>query len=304
MKLERATRAATPAADAIAGISISHPERMIWAPQKITKLDLARYVEDVSTWMLPHVVDRPLMVLRCGQGVPGPCFLQKHPHDPRRREAARDPSDASKHLAVRDLAGLVQLIQNGAVEIHAWGASLRQIERPDRLIFDLDPHDSVPWARVVETARDLRRRLEAWDLPTFLKTTGGHGLHVLVPLQPRHRWDQIRDAATTVAAALERDSEGAITLHMAKSKRPGKIFLDTLRNVRGATAVAPYSPRARAGATISMPLAWAQLTERKTPDAYSIPSFDRARVRRSDPWRDWEKDRARLHAALLRSKPS
>ena len=300
----RAKTATTSTDNVVAGVPISHPERLIYGPQRISKLDLARYVEDVADWMLPHVVDRPLMVLRCGRGVPGPCFIQKHPNVRGTRDTARDPSDASQHLAVHDVEGLVRLIQNGAVEIHAWGAPLRAIEHPDRLIFDLDPHESVPWSRVIETARELRRRLEAWSLPAYLKTTGGHGLHVLVPLQPRHRWDQIRDAATTIGTALERDSHGGITLQMAKSKRPGKIFLDTLRNVRGATAVAPYSPRAREGATISMPLAWARLSEGTPPESFSITTWDRARVRRADPWRDWEKDRARLPAVLLRSKPS
>ena len=288
-------------APVVAGIEITHPERMIYAPLEISKLDLARFIESVAPWMLPHVVDRPLMVLRCGQGVPGPCFIQKHPHLPKASEASRDPADASRHLAAHDVTGLVRLIQNGAVEIHAWGAPLRHIERPDRLVFDLDPHESVPWSVVIDTARRLRRLLEGWDLPAYLKTTGGHGLHVLVPLQARHSWAQVRDTATTIGVALERERPELITLHMAKSKRPGKIFLDTLRNVRGATSVAPYSPRARAGAPISMPLAWGKLSEKARPESFSIPSWSPPGV---DPWRDWQRDRARLPAALLRSRPS
>lgn len=298
----RASGRAKPGLDAgdevVAGMTITHPERLVWPPLHLSKLDLARYVEGIAERMLPHVVRRPLMVLRCGQGVPGPCFIQKHPRVSGRREPARDPSDARGHLAVEDEKGLVALVQNGAVEIHAWGAPLSEIEQPDRLVFDLDPHDTVPWERVVEAARDLRRRLTKWDLPAYVKTTGSHGLHVLVPLEKRHGWGEVREAAFRIASEMARDHDD-LTLQMAKSKRPGKIFLDTLRNVRGATSVAPYSPRARAGAPISMPLNWTQLGARG-PEAYSIPSWNAGGTRRSDPWRDWERDRVRLPAALRR----
>jgi bifunctional non-homologous end joining protein LigD len=200
-------------------------------------------------------------------------------------------------MVVQGTADLVRLVQNGAIEIHTWGATMQNIERPDRLVFDLDPHESLSWARVVDTARALRTLLTKWKLPSFVKTTGGKGVHVLVPLQPVHDWEQLRAAADTIAKALQVQRPDELTLFMAKSKRIGKIFVDTLRNVRGATFVAPYSPRARAGATVSLPITWEQLTTRATPGRYTIRTWE-PQSRRADPWRDWEAKRARLPAEL------
>jgi len=245
------------------------------------------------------------MILRCNQGVGAgrPCFVQKHPGGPRGggQRAARDPSDASQHLAVADLAELVRLVQNGAVEIHAWGAPLRTIERPDRMIFDLDPHESVPWPRVIALAREVRDRLRALRLPAFVKTSGGKGLHLFVPLQARHAWDQVRTFANELAVEIAGASTGDVTLEIAKNRRAGKIFLDVLRNARGATCVVPYSPRARPGAAVSMPLPWTQLSEKTGPDAFTLESA-RDALRRADPWRDWERERARLPSLRTRRR--
>jgi len=290
-------RTSAPEDAVVAGVPISHPDRVVFEPEGITKIELARFVEHISPWMLPHVAGRPLMILRCNQGVgPGrPCFVQKHPAGPRAGAEKRDPSDARLHLSAGDVSELVRLVQNGAVEIHTWGATLARIEKPDRMIFDLDPHESVAWARVVELARELRARLRAQRLPAFVKTSGGKGLHVMVPLEPRHGWDLVRRVATSIAEEIRRTAPHDVTLEMAKKERTGKVFLDVLRNVRGATCAAPYSPRARAGAPISMPLSWEQLG-RSEPSQFTIRSMGPAKrqARRADPWKRWEAERARL----------
>ena len=297
----RSSRARAASGEVVAGVTITHPDRVIWKPEGITKVELARYLERASDWMLPHVADRPLMILRCPNGVGSQCFVQKHPGSqggwatPGRAKA----SSVEEMMVVQDAADLVRLVQNGAVEIHTWGATTQSIERPDRLVFDLDPHESLSWARVVDTARALRTLLAKWKLPAFVKTTGGKGVHVLVPLKPVHDWDQLRGAADTIAKTLQAQHPDELTLFMAKSKRIGKIFVDTLRNVRGATFVAPYSPRARAGATISLPITWEQLTPRATPERHTIRTFEPP-SRRADPWRDWEAKRVRLPAELTR----
>ncbi|MEO5987562.1 MAG: DNA ligase D [Candidatus Eisenbacteria bacterium] len=291
--------------DSVAGIRITHPARLAYAPERITKLELARYMESVSRWMLPHVIERPLMILRCPSGAGEPCFYQKNvaTHASRfARGGAAKPSNAGAHVLVHDLADLIELVQNNALEIHTWSARQEDLEHPDRLVFDLDPHESVKWPRIIEVAREFKRRLEKFDLPVFVKTTGGRGLHVAVPLRPVHSWDQLRAAAERIAGEIVAGAPDRLTLQISKSKRTGKIFIDTLRNIRGATCVAPYSPRARARATISLPLPWSQLTAAHPPTRYTIKAWDKLSKRRTDPWRDWESARARLPAALTRAK--
>jgi bifunctional non-homologous end joining protein LigD len=295
---------AEPVSVTVAGVQITHPTRVVYTPERMTKLDVAHYIESVAPRMLPHVADRALMVLRCPNGADQPCFVQRHPGESMRR--AKTPGRVAKPsagspLIVRDLPELVQLIQNGALEVHTSSAMQRNPGHPDRMIFDLDPHESVTWARVVEVARDLKRRLEKWDLPVYLKTTGGRGIHVLVPLKPRHTWDEVKRAATAVASLLIAEAKGDVTLKLAKLKRTGKIFIDTLRNVDGATCVAPYSPRARASAAVSMPIPWTGLSLRHTPEHYSIARASATAMRGGDPWRDWEADRTLIPRALLRT---
>ncbi len=293
--------------DRVAGVTITHPTRVIYPPEGITKLHLAHYIEQVAPWMLPHVIDRPLMVLRCPAGVGKPCFIQKNAHVFSRakvaaRASARPRSSSTGELWVHDLTDLIRLVQNNAIEIHTAASRRAEPQRPDRLIFDLDPHESVTWARVIEVARDLKRRLAAFELPAFVKTTGGKGLHVAVPLRTLHTWDQVRAAATRIATTAIAESPDDLTLNISKRKRVGKIFIDTLRNLRGATCVAPYSPRAREGATISLPVTWAKLTPGEGPEAFAIGSWAGLAKRRADPWRQWEGSRARLPAALTRAK--
>ncbi len=236
----------------ISGVRISHPDRVLYPEQGITKLDLATYYERVATWMMPHVANRPLALVRCPGGRGSPCFFQKHPSEgPAEHLSQVDISEAGPpeyHVAIKDPAGLIALVQMGVLEIHVWGSQARRLEKPDRLIFDLDPDPAVAWPQVVTAAREVRLVLQELGLVSFLKTTGGKGLHLVVPVTPRLEWDEAKDFCRSVANFIVRAAPDRYIATMSKAARKGKIFIDYLRNGRGATAIAPYSTRARPGA--------------------------------------------------------
>jgi bifunctional non-homologous end joining protein LigD len=196
---------------------------------------------------------------------------------------------------------VVSLVQIGILEIHTWNSRVARLEAPDRIVFDLDPADGLPWAKVVEAARLVRERLQQLGLESFVKTTGGVGLHVVVPLQPRASWDECAAFARGVADAIVREEPRGYTANMSKAARPGKVFIDYLRNVRGATSVAAYSTRARAGATVSTPLAWDELEPRLRPDRFTVATVPaRLAGLREDPWRRYTKLRQSLPATGAR----
>ena len=276
----------------IAGVRLTHPGRVLYAEDKITKRDLAEYYEHVADWMLPYVVDRPLTLVRCPEGYSGQCFFQKHLTgalpDAIRGVMVDVQGKAEEYVAIDDVAGLVALVQMGVLEIHPWPARDDNLERPDQLIFDLDPGDDTSWRDVVAGARDLHNRLESAGLKTFLRTSGGKGLHVLVPLTRRNTWDELKTFAKSVADAMTRDHPDRYIATMSKAKRNGKIFIDYLRNQRGATAVASYSTRRRRGAPVATPLAWDELSPSTRPNMYTIKNIP-ARVAKLklDPWADF-----------------
>jgi bifunctional non-homologous end joining protein LigD len=203
------------------------------------------------------------------------------------------------NVSVDDLSGLIALAQIGALEIHAWGSRVRNLEKPDRLIFDLDPDPSVEWPRVVVAAREVRLLLKELGLTSFLKTTGGKGLHVVVPVQPRLDWEEAKAFCRAVAELMERAAPDRYIATMSKAARKGKIFVDYLRNGRGATAIAPYSTRARAQATVSVPIAWEELSAKLRSDQFTIKNLP-ARLKRlkKDPWADLPKTRQSITAAM------
>lgn len=284
-------KAATKAADSvvIAGVTLSHPERVLWPSAGVTKRDLADYCVAVADRLLPHVANRPLTLLRCPSGSEGECFVQKHPWAGLSKAVRRLRDGEDEWLVVDDASGLVALVQMGVMEFHPWGATADDLERPDRVVFDFDPDEGVPWARVVEGARAVRAVLEGMGLRSFVKSTGGKGLHVVVPIEPHAGWEAVKTFAHAVAERLVADSPGRYTTNPLKEARQGRVFLDHLRNSRGATAVAAFSPRARVGAPIAVPLTWEALGD------------DPAAVRRGmsnppagDPWPDFSKLRQRL----------
>ncbi len=218
------------------GVRLTHPDKVLYPGQGITKLDLANYYAKVADWMLPHVVDRPLAVVRCPSGSGGPCFFQKHPSETATEHLSTvnvsEKGSAEYHLAIKDLSGLISLVQMGVLEIHVWGSCARQLEKPDRLIFDLDPDPAVGWPQVVSAARQVRLVLEELGLVTFLKTTGGKGLHLVVPIQARTEWTDAKTFCRAVADFMVRLAPDRFIATMSKAARKGKIFVDYLRNGR------------------------------------------------------------------------
>jgi bifunctional non-homologous end joining protein LigD len=271
----------------VAGVVITHPTRVLFPEAGITKRDLASYMEAVAERMLPHVDGRPLMLVRCPDGRTGGCFFQKHPGftvPPAVRQiTVRESKGNATYLSVSSTAGLVGLIQVGVIEIHVWGAREDRQEAPDRLVFDLDPDPSVPWPRTIRAALDLRERLRDLGLESFPKTTGGKGLHVVVPFRRGPSWEDVARVGTAVGASMIQEAPDQFTATLSKARRHGKILIDTLRNRRGATWVAPYSPRAREGAPVSMPLAWSEVTPKLRPGAFTVRTAA-ARLRTKDPW--------------------
>ena len=278
---------------AVAGVRLTHPERVLYPDQAITKLALARYYEAVADWILPHVADRPLSLVRCPEGQPGPCFYQKHagpgvPKEVKRVRIRESGGGTASYLYLDDLAGVVALTQIGVLEIHPWGARVARLDRPDRLVLDLDPAPGLPWTRVVEAAQEIHALLADLDLVAFVKTTGGKGLHVVVPLQPEAGWDALRALGEGIGAELARRAPDRYTINPLKAARRGRIFVDYLRNVRGATAVAAYSTRARPGAPVSTPLGWSELAGKTRPGDFTVETVPKrlASLRR-DPWADF-----------------
>jgi len=288
----------------LAGVKLTHPARMLYPAAGITKLDLARFYERVAERMLPHLVDRPLTLVRAPDGITGHRFFVRHagdwaPPELRQLEVAGDPG-AGRAMIVDDLRGLVALAQMNVLEVHPWNARTRALERPDRIVFDLDPGPEVPWSDVVDGAKRVRDVLETLALASFVKTTGGKGLHVVVPLTPAATWEDTLDFARTMARVLERFEPARFSAGLAKAGRTNKIFVDYLRNRRGATAVGAYSTRAHPTATVSVPVAWDELGFGTHSDAFHLGDVDRWYPER-DPWAEYGKTHQRLSAAKLRA---
>jgi len=278
---------------AVAGVRLTHPDRVLYPDQAITKLALARYYEAIADWIVPHVADRPLSLVRCPEGQRGPSFYQKHagpgvPKEVKRVRIRESGGRTASYLYVDDLAGVVALAQIGVLEIHPWGARVGRLDRPDRLVLDLDPAPGLPWARVVEAAQEIRALLADLDLVGFVKTTGGKGLHVVVPLRPEAGWDALRALGEGIGAELARRAPDRYTINPLKAARRGRIFVDYLRNVRGATAVAAYSTRARPTAPVSTPVGWSELAGKARPEDFTVATVPRRLAFLvEDPWADF-----------------
>jgi bifunctional non-homologous end joining protein LigD len=277
---ERAT------AKEVASVRLTHPERILWEGPGVTKQGLADFYTEIADWILPHITNRVLSLLRCPSGVSAQCFFAKHAWHGLGGSARRiEVGEKEPMLAIDGLEGLLELVQAGVVEIHPWGSTDDRLDQPDRLIFDLDPGEGVPWAAVIEAAHDVRAELEAQDLQSFVKTSGGKGLHVVVPVEPRCNWDTAKAFTASIASALARRRPDRYLATMAKKAREGRIFIDYFRNSRGQTAVAAYSTRARPDATVSTPLAWGELSEGIRADHFKIDNLpQRLRFLDADPW--------------------
>jgi bifunctional non-homologous end joining protein LigD len=280
---------------AIANIRLTHPDRVYWVDVGVTKEDLAEYYVSVWDWMAPHVVGRPLALVRCPAGTKGECFFQKHIAANVKDSPLRHPVDAKEHdvIAVDKLDDLIALVQYGALEIHTRGSRIEQLELCDRIVFDLDPGEGVTWNAIVAAARQIRERLDALQLKSFPKLSGGKGIHVVVPIDGAD-WDTTKDFTQRIAFAMAADSPQRYVGKMTKSLRQGKIFIDYLRNSREATSVAPYSTRARPGAPVSAPLSWQQLG--RTTSANEFTVLNLKKQFKHDPWAAIGKVRQKLPA--------
>lgn len=275
-----------PAAD---GVNISHPERVVFAKARLTKGDVADYYRQMARWILPEVARRPLSLLRCPDGVDKQCFFQKH-HGTRLGDAVEaipleQKSGREDYLYIEDAEGLLQLVQMNTLELHPWGASVDDPEHPDRLVFDLDPGEGVTWAAIKAAARDVRDRLQEIGLESFVRLSGGKGLHVVVPLKPKADWAQAKDFCESFAQAMAGHAPDRYVATMSKAKRNGVIFIDWLRNARGATSVCSWSLRARPSAGVAVPLRWEELGRVSAADAFPLPkALQRAQKLKKDPW--------------------
>ena len=278
--------------DTIGNVKLTNPSKVLFSGSKTTKSQLARYYEDIQEWILPHLQYRPLSIVRCPSGNEKNCFFQKHIDISSRSHIEHlviaSKNGESTYTLINDLTGLIQLIQLGVLELHTWGSSKWDINKADRLIFDLDPADDLPWRKTTEAAMLVRSLLEEIGLQSFVKTTGGKGLHIVAPIIPEHDWTTIKAFAKSIATHLENTIPDRFTANMSKEKRKGKIFVDYLRNGHGATAIAAYSTRAKPYAPISTPLFWDELGEEIRSDTFTITNIrNRLSSLKEDPWKDY-----------------
>ena len=292
---------------AIEGVRMTHPERVLYPEPGITKRELAAFYVSIAEWILPHLVDRPTTLVRCPEGLGGECFYQKHvgtwAPPSLRRVKIQEKRKVGDYLVVDDLPGLVGLVQIGILEIHTWNSRVEHLEQPDRLVFDLDPAEDVPWPAVIAAARVVRARLEDHGLASFVKTTGGKGLHLVVPITYGRSWEDCLAFSRSVAEELVREAPEAFVAVMSKARRPGRIYIDYLRNQRGSTSVAAYSTRAKPGAPVSTPLTWDELRPDIESTHYTVANLSRRLASlRADPWAGYAETRQRLPTKGRRAK--
>jgi bifunctional non-homologous end joining protein LigD len=280
-------------------VRFTHPDRVYWVDVGVTKQDLADYYRSVWELMAPHVVGRPLALVRCPDGTKGQCFFQKHASAGLTEQNLHTVTDSKGRqvIAVDDLGGLLSLVQAGVLEVHVRGSTIDHLDVCDRIVFDIDPGEDVSWAQVVGAARDVRERLAALDLQSFVKLSGGKGLHVVLPIDGAD-WDTTKRFAQSVALAMAADSPERYVAKITKSLRTGKIFVDYLRNSLEQTSVAAYSTRARAGAPASVPVTWDELARTKSGNQYTLLNLSkRLGNQKQDPWKEIGRVKQRLPEA-------
>jgi bifunctional non-homologous end joining protein LigD len=281
---------------------------MLFPAARATKLDLARYYESIADWIVPHVADRPLTLVHCPKGVPArgatkgvDCVFMKHAKawgpSALRRVRIREKTKVGEYLIADTAAAVVALAQMDVLEIHTWNSVCRDVERPNRLVVDLDPGEDIGWREIVSAARLVRELLGVLDLESFVKTTGGRGLHVVIPIEPSADWAECLDFARAFARSLVRRQPDVFTEQFSKSGRQDKILIDYLRNNRTNTSIAAYSTRAKPEAPVSVPLAWTELSPARTPDRFTVNTVPARLSRlRVDPWKEYWRTRQRIPA--------
>lgn len=276
-------------------VTLTHPDRIYWRDAGVTKEMLAEYYKKIWRRIRPHVTGRVLALVRCPEGAEGHCFFQKHARAGIPAEFLHlVQEDGQKIISIDHLDGLIALVQGGALEVHARGSNVDDRERANRLIFDLDPGPGTTFKDVVEAAREVRKRLRRVKLTSFVKTTGGKGLHVVVPIRATP-WAEAKKFAQTVAASMAKDEPKQYTANPIKARRHDRIFVDYLRNSREATAIVPYSTRARAGAPVAVPLSWSELSSLRSANQYTTKNLAQRLSRLGgDPWAAMRRSRQAL----------
>jgi bifunctional non-homologous end joining protein LigD len=286
----------------VAGIRLSHPDRLIYPDLNLSKLELARYYERIGAWILPHVQGRPLTLVHCPDGIAGPCQFLRHAKawgpTALRRVRIREKTKTGEYLVADTVAAVVALAQMGIVEIHTWNSTDDDVERPNRMVWDLDPGPEVTWKQTVAAARLLRDVLQTLGLSSWVKTTGGSGLHVVVPITPSVDWSSCLSFARGLGEAIVRTNPALYTTGFRKQGRERQILIDYLRNNRTNTSICAYSPRARPGAPVSVPLEWKELSDRQK--RWTLPTVLRRLSRlRNDPWTTYWTTSQRISRASL-----
>ena len=283
----------------VAGVRLTSPDKVLYPEQGTTKRALAEYYLAVADAMLPHVARRPITLVRCPTGRQKKCFYQRHAGSGVPAELGLVEisgfEESGAYLYIKDEKGLVAMVQMGVLEVHPWGATIDRTDRPDQVVFDLDPGEGLGFADVVPAAKDLRGVLEGLGLQSFVKTTGGKGLHVVAPIERRHDWAAVKGFARQLAERLSAEQPERFLSKISIAARRGRIFIDYLRNDPTSTAVAPYSTRSRLGAPVASPLAWEELAEGLDPAAFNVDTVpERLRTTGGDPWAEMGKVRQRL----------
>jgi bifunctional non-homologous end joining protein LigD len=270
----------------VEGVRLSNPDKILYPDQGITKSELADYYCAVAERMLPHVARRPVTMVRCPTGQEKKCFYQRHAGSgvPEQLREVKVPGFDEPYLYLEDVSGLIAMVQMGVLEIHPWGVTVERPDRPDRIIFDLDPAEGLDFGDVVRAALEVRERLDGLGLESFVKTTGGKGLHVVVPIDPVADWKSVKGFAKSLSERMAADAPERYLTKISKAERVGRIFIDYLRNDPTSTAVAPYSTRSRPGAPVALPLEWDELNGSLAPAEFTIRTVPKRVSGRDDPW--------------------
>jgi bifunctional non-homologous end joining protein LigD len=273
-------------------ILLTHPDKVIYAKEALTKNDLAQYYQKISEFMLPHLQERPLSILRCPSGTSQGCFFQKNYKEGNSDSIhcirVKEKTKTACYIAVDSEDSLRGLVQMGSIEIHPWNSRQTDLEKPDQMVLDFDPGPGVAWQKVIDASFELKSLLDDLKLKSFVKLTGGKGIHVHVPLEPMQTWEQVRGFAKFLADQMEKQHPSHYVTEMSKKLRPKKIFIDYLRNSHGATAVAPYSLRAKETSAVAMPLTWQELKKMPSSAAFTLDlALKKIAQRKTDPWAEY-----------------